>query len=320
MKNIKNIAYIQDYFLLSNEQIKKYMGEIQNLTSDNIEKIYKFIICCNKSCKITKFCLNINSEILFELNKLIENNRILDKCIFVATRSNSNLVRDIIAKNIYFSLSDLNIILNNYKNIEPFKVMTIVSDLNTPFYNQIYIEGPKPAYRLSELTVEKVNEFVDKGDGIDLLIALDDSFSNEIIKLSKILLDPACKYKNFASFIELELINKSIFIELKKKLASINNIASNVSICGLTNSYPDLSSLTLYTNCAIQIVNNFRLWSIYINNSIIFNRFTEKNKNKTSSIINKQILDELDALPPVAVAGGVLALTAPIKIPENPPS
>jgi hypothetical protein len=298
-KNIKNIAYIQDYLLLSNEQIIKYMGEIKNLTSENVEKIYKFIVCCNKRCKITNFCLNINSETLFELNKLIENNRKLDKCIFVATRSNSNHVRDVIAKNIYFSLSDLNIILNNYKNIEPFKVMTIVSDLNTPFYNQIYIEGPKPAYKISELTVDKVNEFVDKGNEIDLLIALDDINSNEFVKLNKILLDPACKYKNFATFIDLQLNNILIIDKLRAKLSSLNNIASNVSLIGLTNAYPDINPLTLYVNCAIQMVTTYNSWKTYINNSILFNRFT----NKT------EIKNKLKEVPVPLVAGDDLQTT-----------
>lgn len=275
-KNIKNVAYIQNLPFLDELQIKKYFGNIKNITSENSEEIYKFIICCNNCYKITNFNLNVNSRNLSEINQLIKNNRKLDKCIFVATRSNANSVRDVIAKNIYFSLSSLSIILNNYKNIEPFRVMTIVSDFNSPFYSQIYIEGPKPAYKISELTVEKVNEFVEK-NGIDLLIAINDINENEFIKLNKILLDPACKYINFATFIELELLNVPSLIELGKKLASINNTASNVSISGSTNSYPDLSPLTLYTNSAIQMVNNFSSWSKFINSSILYNRFTEKN-------------------------------------------
>ena len=274
--NVKNVAYIQNLPFLDELQIKKYFGNIKNFTSSNSEEIYKFIICCNNCYKITNFCLNVNSRNLSEINQLIKNNRKLDKCIFVATRSNANSVRDVIAKNIYFSLSSLNIILSNYQNIEPFRVMTIVSDFNSPFYNQIYTEGPKPAYKLSELTVEKVNDFVEK-NGIDLLIALNDINENEFIKLNKILLDPACKYRNFATFIELELINAPIIIELEKKLASINNTASNVSISGSTNSYQDLSPFTLYTNSAIQLVNNFSSWSKFINSSILYNRFTEKN-------------------------------------------
>jgi hypothetical protein len=137
--NIKNIAYIQNLPFLNEIQIKKYLGNIKNLTSNNTDEIYKFIVCCNNCYKITNFCLNINSKNLSELNELIRNNRKLDKCIFVATRSNSDAIRDIIAKNIYFSLSSVQVILNKYKNIEPFNVMTIVSDLDSPFYNEIYL-------------------------------------------------------------------------------------------------------------------------------------------------------------------------------------
>jgi hypothetical protein len=136
--------------------------------------------------------------------------------------------------------------------------------------------------------VEKVNEFVDMGNGLDLLISLyDDLYTNEFKKLNKILLDPACKYNNFATFIELGFNNSIILVnKLKKKLVSVYNIASNVSIVGLTKSYPDINPLTLYTNCAIQMVSTYTAWSIFINNSIIFNRFTERKLN------NFQMLDK----------------------------
>jgi len=281
VKNVKNIAYIQNIGLLTNEQILKYMGDIKYLTSDDPIIIYKFIVCCNKCNKITKFCLMINSETLKDLNILIQNNRKLDKCIFFDTRSNADSVRDVIAKNIYFSLSALSVILKGFLNIPPNYVMTIVSDGNTPYYNQIYETGPKPVYRISELTVEKVNEFVDSGTALDMLIALNNYPINEFEKLNKILLDPACKYRKFATFIELDNINIPFIEKLKIKLAKINNIASNISFCGVTNAYPDINSFTLYQNCAIQFVNFYNEWSEFIKNDIVFNRFTviyENNK------------------------------------------
>jgi hypothetical protein len=273
-KNVKNIAYIQDFGLLTNEQIIKYMGDIKYLTANDANIVYKFIVCCNKCYKITKFCLMINSETLQELNILIQNNRKLDKCIFFATRSNADSVRDVIAKNIYFSISALSIVLKGFLNIPPNYVITIVSDANTPYYNQIYNTGPKPVYRISELTVEKVNEFVDSGTGLDMLIALNDYPTNEFEILNKILLDPACKYKNFATFLELDTINIPFVEKLNIKLAKINNIASNVSFCGVTNAYPDIDSFTLYQNCAIQFVNFYNEWSELIKHYIVFNRFT----------------------------------------------
>ena len=284
---MKNIAYIQKVNGLTNKQIKKYMGNIKFLTSDDPIKIYDFIVCCNTKCKITNFCLNIPSGVLNILNTFIKNNRNLDKCIFVANYSNANYVRDIIAKNIYFSLSAVSVIIRNYINIEPYSIMTIVSDdLTNPFYDQLLLEGPKPAYRISELTVEKMNEFVNKGKSLNLLIALSNSPVNEFEKLNKILLDPACKYTNFATFIELLDFDIQYVIKLKSKLVAIYNISSNVTICGLIAKYPTINTITLYDNCSIQLVNSYFLWSFYINSGIIFNRFTNKTNNNDLSTKN----------------------------------
>ena len=152
--------------------------------------------------------------------------------------------------------------------------MTIVSDANTPYYNQIYNTGPKPVYRISELTVKKVNAFVNKGTASDMLIALNEFPINEFAKLNKILLDPACKYKNFATFIELSSTNIPFIEKLKVKLARINNISSNVSLCGVTDAYPDIDSCTLYQNSAIQFVNFYNEWCEFIKHYIVFNRCT----------------------------------------------
>jgi hypothetical protein len=275
-RTIKNVAYIQDSNLLTQEQIKKYMNNVKYLSSFNSIKIYNFIVCCNKCYKITNFCLTINSKSLTQLNILIKKNRKLDNCNFIATYSNADLTREITEKNIYFALSSLNTILENYSTVEPFNIMTIVSNVKSPFFDQIYKTGPKPAYRMSELTVEKVNEFIDKGNGIDLVIALDYIEDNEYKKLNEILLNPLCKYKNFATFIELTNRNIPLVNKLNKKLASIDNIASNVSINGMIDVYPDVDYLYLYINCAIQLVNTYKEWPNYIKNAIVFNRFTKK--------------------------------------------
>ena len=274
-KNIrKNIAYIQNLNLMTDEQIKKYMVNIKFLSSNDPIKVYKFIVRCNKLNKITNFCLSINSGTLNEVNKLIKNNRKLDNCIFVATFSNANVVRDEIAKNIYFSLSSANVMIQDYLDIAPYNIMTIVTDTKNPYFDQIYETGPKPAYRISELTVQKVNEFVDKGSAIQLLISLQYIGSTEYEKLNKILLDPACKYNKFATFLELNDSNIPIVNKLALKLPSISSIAGNVSINGLINYYSDVNYLYLYNNCSIQLVNNYNSWSNFIKNIIVFNRFT----------------------------------------------
>jgi len=296
---MKNIAYIQDFDIISDEQILKYMGNIKHKTEPDVSKIYKFILCCNKRYKITNFCLSINSGTLNNLNLLIQDNRSLDNCIFIATRSNANLVRETIAKNIFFSLSEVSILIKDYLDIEPYNVMTIVSDINTPYFNEIYELGPKPAYRISELTVEKMNEFVDNpsGNSLNLLIAISNFPVNEFEHLTNILLDPACKYKNFATFIELDNRDIPIIVNsINTKLVGSTNIASNVSINGLTDLYPDLNILTLYNNCSIQLVNEYLNWENYVNDYVVFNRFSgipPTVRQKTVSLkklVRKQLL------------------------------
>jgi len=272
---MKNIAYIQNFNTITDEQIVKYMGDIKFLTSDDSQRIYKFIVCCNKCHGITNFCLNIVSSSLEKLNTLIKNNRSLDNCIFVATYSSADYLRDITAENIYFSLSALSVIIEDYVNIDSYNVMTIVSDDPNLYYEQLYLEGPKPAYRISELTVEKVNEFVDNGNPLNLLIALTSSPVNEYEMLNKILLDPACKYTNFATFLELLQFDIQFVDKLRDKLVSVTNIASNVSINALTDLYPDINSITLYDNCSIQLVKNYNRWPNYIEKFILFNQFSE---------------------------------------------
>jgi hypothetical protein len=289
---MKNIAYIQNKNTITDEQIIKYMGNIKYLTSKDPQRIYKFIVCCNKCYGITNFCLSIISSSLEKVNLLIENDRNLDNCIFVATYSSADYLRDIVAKNIYFSLSSLSVIIDDYLNIDPYNIMTIVSDDPNTYYDQLYLEGPKPAYRISDLTVEKVNEFVDNGNALNLLIALNDSPVNEYETLNKILLDPACKYVNFATFLELQLFDIPYVDKLRTKLVSITNIASNVSLNALTELYPAINDVTLYDICAIQLVKNYNRWPNYINKFIIFNRFSGNTsvKEKTKKSTKTQLL------------------------------
>jgi len=290
-KNVKNVAYIQDFNLLTPEQIKKYMPCVKNLTEEDPIKVYEFIVCCNKCYKITNFCLHLNSGTLNDLNVLIGNNRKLDKCIFIATRSNANSVRETIVKNIYFSLSEISILISDYEDIKPYNVMTIVSDARTPYFDQIYATGPKPSYRISELSVEKMNDFVDNGNAISILVALRNFPVNEFERLNSILLDPACKFRNFAAFIELDQVDLPFVDKLKNKLAYISTIASNVSFLGVSNAYPDINFITLYDNCAIQYVNFYNEWEKYIKNFNVFNRFTIKiDKTKAVKRRNNQFL------------------------------
>jgi len=280
---MKNVAYIQDIGLLTKEQIKKYMGNIKNLTSEDPVKIYKFIVCCNKCYKITNFCLNINGQSLKDVSDLIKKNHKLDNCIFIATRSNVNKIQAEVAKNIFFSLSPLSVIMKEYSGIKPNNVMTIVSNRNDVYYNQIYNTGPEPKYRISELTVEKVNNFVDNGNSLELLIALR---NDEFEQLNKILLDPECKFKNYATFIELDEQDLPFTYKIKEKLVQIYNTSSNVCILGLTQVYKDINTYTLYDNCAIQLTNLYNQWKYFIRKKIVFNFLSNNSNSRIKSQID----------------------------------
>ena len=118
-----------------------------------------------------------------------------------------------------------------------------------------------------------------------MLIALSNFPINEFEILNTILLDPKCKYTNFATFLELLSSDIPIVNNLKIKLSSINNVASNVSINGSTEFYPDINQITLYDNCSIQLVNNYSSWSNFIRSFIIFNRFSTKTKTQSTDRI-----------------------------------
>ena len=289
-RTCKNIAYIQNVNLLTNKQISKYMKKIKYLTSQDPLQMYKFIVSCNKVYKITNFCLNINSGNLLSLSSLIEQNRKLDNCIFAATCSNSNEVRDVSAKNIYYSLSSLSVLLSSFTNVKPNNVMTIVSNQESPFYTQLLLEGPKPAYQLKDLTVEKLNEFTMNG-GSNLLIALSlfelegiegqKKIENEFEVLNNFIMARECEYTKFATYVELLRPEIQYANKLTIKLNKVFNIASNVSIIGSTDRYEGVNSLTLYDNSAIQLVNTYPSWPLYVTSSVLEKPMTMNDNAKS---------------------------------------
>lgn len=112
----------------------------------------------------------------------------------------------------------------------------------------------------------------------------------------------------------MQLNNILIIDKLRAKLSSLNNIASNVSLIGLTNAYPDINPLTLYVNCAIQMVNNSNSWQIFINSSILYNRFTMINQNIQIVKTPRQSISEKPPIPIPVVAAELQTTTTPINI------
>ena len=64
--------------------------------------------------------------------------------------------------NIYFSLSPVSEVIKSYLGYPPNRAMLVVSNLETQYYNQIYDSDIIPKYRISDLTVDKINNFAKK--------------------------------------------------------------------------------------------------------------------------------------------------------------
>ena len=191
---MKRVGLIQSEGRFTPELKEKYLGDIPLLTSSNVSEIYKFIKKNAKRERIFKYILHIDSDVLDQFidfihirkqNKL-STRRFLAKCTFVATISNADNVREKnIEKNtnIYFSLTPLSQVLNGYKSIPRERHMFIVSDRITPYYTQIMDVDFKFKYRVSEVTVEIINQFVKEASGSISLFLNDSEETTKITNL-----------------------------------------------------------------------------------------------------------------------------------------
>lgn len=272
---MKKVALIQSQANFTEELKEKYLGDVPLLTSNNVAEIYKFIKKTAKKNCIFKYVLHIDSGVLdafidyiYDKKKLSMNARsLLSKCIFIATLSNADSVREKnIQKNtnIYFSLSALSEILKMFKGVPNEKYMLIVSDSDTPYYNQIYSTNISPKYRISDLnlTVEVINNF-NKNGGL-IVMALDDDA--EYKKLIELILNS--DWKKAVCVIELNN-NKEDILPLKNNVAQIHCSSSGISLSGDINYYKDLNNVLLYENCAALLINEYKNWNSFIKNKII---------------------------------------------------
>ena len=273
---MKKVALIQDESEFSSEVIYKYMGNIQTLDSSNIIIIYKFIIY--NICKngIYKYVLYVNSKTLDEFIDYISIKKsnsckickLLNKCTFIASNSNANSVRkkNIIKKtNIYFSLSPISDVIQIFDGANPGKYMLIVSDTNTPYYNQIYNADIIPKYRISDpnLTVSTINNFNINGGWIIASL----NTTEEYTKFTDLILQS--DWRKGIMVIEISNSGIDIISKLKNKVAGIELSSSGVSLSGDIFYYKELNSKILYENCATILVNTYKLWNEYKKNKII---------------------------------------------------
>lgn len=269
---MKKVALIQSKDYFTNELNQKYLGNIQILTSVNSIEIYKFIKKnANKNC-IFKYILHVDSKVLNDFidyiydkkNKSINAKALLNKCTLVSTLSNADSVRSKNIQNntnILFSLSPLSEIIKSYLGYPPDRAMLVVSDQNTPYYDQIYYSEITPKYRISELTVDKINNFTKTA--IIMIVALNN------LEEMKIYTDLLLKsnYSQVVAFIETTDVQE--LLRIKNKVSSVFIRSSGVGIWGDVNKYPGLTPYEGYENSVAVLTNTYKYWDQYIAQNII---------------------------------------------------
>jgi hypothetical protein len=270
---MKKVAFIQSREYFTQDQQNKYLSDILSITTTNPVEIYKFIKSnANKNC-IFKYILHIDSGVLSSLidyiyekkNKSVNVKALLSKCTLVATFSNADSVREKNIKlqtNILFSLSPISSVLK-VLNVPLGKYMYIISDTNTPYYNEIYNSISNPKFRISDpnLTIEVINNFNLIGGLI--VFALDKN--EEYSKCANLIL--SSDWRKAICYIEIG--NNDSILKLKDIVAKIHCISSGLSITGDIYYYSDLNNLLLYENCAVILLNQYKLWEQHIQNKVI---------------------------------------------------
>jgi hypothetical protein len=272
---MKKVALIQNKLFFTPELKDKYLGNIPLLTSSSIEEIYNFIKINMKINHIYKYILHINSRLLYEFidyiydkkqNSMCERIK-LEKCTFIATYSNADSVR---AKNIekntniYFGLSPISVVLNSFvsSSITNNKFFFIVSDSDTPYYNQIYNTNIIYKYKVSQLTLQSINDHVSRGGG-RIILSLDTR--EEYNKVIDLIIES--NQTLAVSVIEPE--NIDIISRLKTHISNIYFQSSGVSLSGDSFYYSDLNTNSFYENCVVILINEYKRWKYLIKRNVI---------------------------------------------------
>ena len=191
----------------------------------------------------------------------------LEKCTFIATYSNADSVR---AKNIekntniYFGLSPISVVLNSFvsSSITNNKFFFIVSDSDTPYYNQIYNTNIIYKYKVSQLTLQSINDHVSRGGG-RIILSLDTR--EEYNKVIDLIIES--NQTLAVSVIEPE--NIDIISRLKTHISNIYFQSSGVSLSGDSFYYSDLNTNSFYENCVVILINEYKRWKYLIKRNVI---------------------------------------------------
>lgn len=246
---------------LTREQIETFTTNTKILilpdeTGDMTEAL-DFIIYWNKR-GITKFVLHLPSNNIISLNELIEKNQSLRCCTFVATLSNASIAREkTISSRIYYPLTVVTDLIKVFtgKPAAPNVNMIVVSDDPNPYFTEILNSGAEPAYRISELTLEKVNAFA--LTGVNIIVAI--VYPVEMDRFINILNDPECQYSRQITFLEL----RQIFFDQVLQISKVNSIialSSGVSMSATSSVYPGVTNQQLYDNASLTFANNSKIW------------------------------------------------------------
>lgn len=282
-KNDDGVSTVIDYLKIKKSQF---------LESKDESEIFDFIYNHAKNNHIYKFVCHIDSGVLENLiDKMVEKKEnssrvrsLLKKCTFVATYSNANATREKNKANgsmFYFSLSDLQTILNSLPNdkssvvipdagtdatqTKPKEILVCVSDSAystsstpaNPFFEQVnnnYFDNEKTIIqkvRASSLTKEILDAFVEQG-GYNITVALDTLAEYE--KFTETML--ASEYNKIITFIENT--QPTATQELSKTQVQV--VSSGLCINAPRSAYPYLSPVLSYEICAAILTVCWRSW------------------------------------------------------------
>lgn len=189
----------------------------------------------------------------------------------MATRSNASSVREkknLKDMNLYFTLTTIGEILKDYYDNRIF----VISDSETPYYDEIYrfknSSNSNKNYRLSDLTVDILNEY--KGSSITCAL----NTESEYKKYVDLILES--NYRKFLQFIEVNHLG--ILKPVENVMFSLNNINAGSGIVGNFLEYPGLSIFNIYENTSLMLAYQTTQWNVFIKNKLVSNKISNYGK------------------------------------------
>jgi len=285
LSDTPSIVFTRD---IVNLYLDKYVPII---SSNDAKEIYEFIRKNERCNNIRRYILHINSGIMNDfINyisiKKVESSRattLLKRCIFVGTYSNANIIRQLNFEkktNIYFTLSPINIVLSNFDGVPENKLMLVVSNSKTPYFDQVFATNVSPKFRLADLTLKKINDFINLGGyKIVLSLATEEEYDNVISMIN------ASNFDSEITVIELDFPDK--LNKILNKNIVISTVSSGVGISGNKNYYNKLNKYLTYDNSAIVLAQNYKNWKTLIKSRVLLFEEEEDTVSNRKNINSK---------------------------------